>query len=59
VVLVAPTEVSFASGDAIRDIYGSGGSGFDKTDFYDLFTVFSRRRVVMPEVTEQAWSFVH
>ncbi|KAB8205575.1 cytochrome P450 [Aspergillus parasiticus] len=37
VVRLAPNEVSFASLDAIREIYASGGSGYDKTEYYDLF----------------------
>lgn len=42
-VRLSPSEVSFASLDAVREIYGSGGSGYDKTEFYDLFTVYGRR----------------
>ncbi|OGM40505.1 cytochrome P450 monooxygenase [Aspergillus bombycis] len=37
VVRLAPNEVSFASLNAIREIYASGGSGYDKTEYYDLF----------------------
>lgn len=40
VVRIAPNEVSFASLDAIREIYASGGSGYDKTELYDLFRQF-------------------
>ncbi|RYP85429.1 hypothetical protein DL769_000982 [Monosporascus sp. CRB-8-3] len=43
VVRIAPNEVSFASSEAVREIYGSGGSGYDKTEFYNLFTVYGRR----------------
>lgn len=43
VVRLAPNEVSFASAAAVKDIYGSAGSGYDKTDFYNLFTVYGRR----------------
>lgn len=43
VVRIAPNEVSFASLDGVREIYGSGGSGYDKTEFYNLFTVHGRR----------------
>ncbi|KAI0408710.1 cytochrome P450 [Xylaria palmicola] len=43
VVRIAPNEVSFASLEGIREIYGSGGSGYDKTEFYDLFKVYGRR----------------
>lgn len=45
VVRIAPNEVSFASLDGIKEIYGSGGSGYDKTEFYDLFQVYGRRYV--------------
>ncbi|PYH84679.1 cytochrome P450 [Aspergillus uvarum CBS 121591] len=40
VVRLAPNEASFASLDAIREIYASGGSGYDKTEFYDMFRQF-------------------
>ncbi|KAL4923062.1 cytochrome P450 [Aspergillus undulatus] len=40
VVRIAHNEVSFASFDAIREIYASGGSGYDKTELYDLFRQF-------------------
>ena len=43
VVRVAPNEVSFTSPAALKEIYGSGGSGYDKSDFYDLFRVYGRR----------------
>ncbi|ROV99147.1 hypothetical protein VMCG_06643 [Cytospora schulzeri] len=43
VVRIAPNEVSFSSGAAVKEIYCSGGSGYDKTEFYDLFTVYGRR----------------
>ncbi|KIH94129.1 serine/threonineeeee-protein kinase [Sporothrix brasiliensis 5110] len=43
VVRLAPDEVSFASAAAVKEIYNSAGSGYDKTDFYDLFTVYGRR----------------
>ncbi|KAF5703289.1 cytochrome P450 monooxygenase [Fusarium mundagurra] len=43
VVRIAPNEVSFTSIDALKEIYGSGGSGYDKTEFYDLFQVYDRR----------------
>ncbi|GAB1320456.1 hypothetical protein MFIFM68171_10666 [Madurella fahalii] len=42
-VRVAPDEVAFASAGAVKEIYCSGGSGYDKTDFYDLFRVYGRR----------------
>lgn len=37
VVRLGPNEVSFTRLDAIREIYASGGSGYDKTEFYTLF----------------------
>ena len=40
IVRIAPNEVSFASLEAIREIYASGGSGYDKTELYDLFRQF-------------------
>ncbi|KAJ4224701.1 hypothetical protein NW759_005416 [Fusarium solani] len=43
VVRVAPNEVSFTSAAALKEIYGSGGSGYDKTEFYDLFQVYDKR----------------
>ncbi|KAL7814975.1 cytochrome P450 [Trichoderma aethiopicum] len=43
VVRVAPNEVSFTSWEALKEIYCSGGSGYDKTEFYDLFKIYGRR----------------
>lgn len=43
VVRIAPNEVAFASLGAVKEIYCSGGSGYDKTEFYDLFKVYGRR----------------
>ncbi|KAF5596460.1 benzoate 4-monooxygenase cytochrome P450 [Fusarium pseudoanthophilum] len=43
VVRIAPNEISFTSIDALKEIYGSGGSGYDKTEFYDLFQVYGKR----------------
>ncbi|KAK7742134.1 hypothetical protein SLS53_004720 [Cytospora paraplurivora] len=43
VVRIAPGEVSFSSAAGVKEIYSSGGSGYDKTDFYNLFTVYGRR----------------
>lgn len=40
VIRLAPNEVSFTSLEAIQKIYSSGGSGYDKTEFYDLFRQF-------------------
>lgn len=45
VVRIAPHEVSFTSWTALKEIYCSGGSGFDKTEFYDLFKIYGRRWV--------------
>lgn len=42
-VRIAPNEVAFASAVAVKEIYCSGGSGYDKTEFYDLFRVYGRR----------------
>ncbi|KAK3331960.1 cytochrome P450 [Cercophora scortea] len=42
-VRIAPTELAFASAAAVKEVYCSGGSGYDKTEFYDLFTVYGRR----------------
>lgn len=43
VVRIAPGEVAFSSAAAVKEIYCSGGSGYDKTEFYNLFTVYGRR----------------
>lgn len=43
VVRISPNEVSFTSPAALKEIYGSGGSGYDKSDFYNLFQVYGRR----------------
>ena len=43
VVRLAPDEVSFSSAAAVKEIYNTAGSGYDKTAFYDLFTVYGRR----------------
>lgn len=43
VVRLGPNEVSFTSLDAIKEIYSSGGSGYDKTEFYTLFRQFNIR----------------
>ncbi|KAI0128477.1 cytochrome P450 [Xylariales sp. AK1849] len=43
VVRIAPNEVSFASAEGVKEIYCSSGSGFDKTEFYNLFRVYGRR----------------
>lgn len=43
VVRLGPNEVSFTSLAALKEIYTSGGSGYDKTEFYSLFTQFGVR----------------
>jgi hypothetical protein len=43
VVRLGPNEVSFSSWAAVKEIYCSGGSGYDKTEFYDAFQIFGRR----------------
>ncbi|KAK8026618.1 Cytochrome P450 [Apiospora marii] len=43
VVRIAPNEVAFASAEGVKEIYCSRGSGYDKTEFYDLFQVYGRR----------------
>ncbi|KAI0363959.1 cytochrome P450 [Pilatotrama ljubarskyi] len=40
VVRIAPNEISFATRESAKEIYSSGGSGYDKTSLYDLFTHF-------------------
>lgn len=42
-VRIGPGEVAFASLGAVREIYCSGGSGYDKTEFYNMFRVYGRR----------------
>ncbi|KAK7424501.1 hypothetical protein QQX98_000466 [Neonectria punicea] len=42
-VRVAPNEVVFSSLEAMKEIYLSKGSGFDKSTFYNLFTQFGLR----------------
>ncbi|KZT69584.1 cytochrome P450 [Daedalea quercina L-15889] len=37
VVRIAPDEVSFATWDAVKEIYVFEGSGYEKTNFYKLF----------------------
>jgi hypothetical protein len=43
VVRLGPNEVSFASAEAIKEIYTSGSSGYEKTEFYNLFKQFNTR----------------
>ena len=46
VVRIAPNEASFASKEGVKEIYCSGGSGYDKSAWYDLFRVYGRRWVL-------------
>ncbi|PLB47344.1 cytochrome P450 monooxygenase [Aspergillus steynii IBT 23096] len=43
VVRLAPNEVSFSNLDGVKEIYQSGGSGYDKTEFYGLFRQYNHR----------------
>ncbi|TVY44849.1 putative sterigmatocystin biosynthesis P450 monooxygenase [Lachnellula subtilissima] len=43
VIRLAPNECSFANSEGMKEIYQSGGSGYDKTEFYDLFKQFDHR----------------
>jgi hypothetical protein len=43
VVRLGPNEISFTSLEAMKEIYTSGGSGYDKTEFYTLFKQFDTR----------------
>ncbi|OAA68007.1 serine/threonine-protein kinase [Niveomyces insectorum RCEF 264] len=45
-VRLGPNEVSYASAAAVKAIYNTAGSGYDKTAFYDLFTHARRRRIL-------------
>lgn len=43
-VRVGPNEVSFNSLSALRTIYGAG-SGFERTNFYHMFSIYGRRNM--------------
>lgn len=43
VIRISPHECSFSSYEAMKQIYTSGGSGFDRTEFYDLFRQFGTK----------------
>jgi hypothetical protein len=43
IIRIAPNECSFASYEAMKEIYTSGGSGFDRTEFYELFMQFGHK----------------
>lgn len=45
VVRLGPSEVSFASLEAMKEIYLSGGSGYDKSELYSLFQQYNTRCV--------------
>jgi hypothetical protein len=42
-IRIAPNECSFASYEAMKEIYTSGGSGYDRTEFYELFMQFGHK----------------
>lgn len=42
-VRLAPNEVSFNNLEALKEIYQNGGSGYDKTEFYNLFMQYGER----------------
>src|SRR5271170_1777092 len=44
VVRTGPSEVSFASLSALRQIYGAG-SGFERSTFYRIFDVYGRKNL--------------
>ncbi len=43
VVRLGPNEVAFTSLESVKEIYTSGGSGYEKTEFYTLFKQFGVR----------------
>jgi hypothetical protein len=43
VVRLSPHEVSFSSPRAVKEIYMSEGSGYDRTEYYDIFRQFGVR----------------
>lgn len=43
VVRLGPNEVSFSSPAAVKEIYMSGGGGYDRTELYNLFMQFDTR----------------
>lgn len=43
VVRIGPNELAFNSLESQKEIYCSGGSGYDKTEFYDLFRQYGER----------------
>lgn len=57
VVRLGPGEVSFTSLDAIKEIYASGGSGYDKTEFYSLFKQFKIKTMFSTLPRDEVISF--
>jgi hypothetical protein len=49
-VRLGPNEVSFTSVEAVKEIYTVGGSGYDKTELYNLFMQFGFRQVTFQKV---------
>lgn len=47
VVRIAPNEVSMGTWDAAKEIYVSGGSGYDKTSLYKLFDSYETEYVIV------------
>lgn len=43
VVRLAPNEISFSNLEGMKEIYQSGGSGYNKTEFYNLFQQYNQR----------------
>ncbi|KAI4716704.1 putative cytochrome P450 [Aureobasidium sp. EXF-10727] len=43
IIRISPTECTFASYEAMKEIYTSGGSGYDRTEFYELFMQFGTK----------------
>jgi cytochrome P450 len=43
-VRIGPNEISFNSISALKTIYGAG-SGFERTDFYDMFDVYGEKNL--------------
>ncbi|KIE00352.1 Cytochrome P450, partial [Metarhizium majus ARSEF 297] len=55
VVRISPNEVSYTSWPALKEIYCSGGSGYDKSDFYNLFRIYGRRTMFTILNKADAW----
>ena len=50
VVRLSPEEVSFANLHGLKEIYQSGGSGYDKTEFFSLLKQYGHRSVLEMQV---------